>query len=58
MVHHVPITSKEAVTACLLFGIGEVSTRVALTCLLSEKLTETAGRGIYRFWTERAGNRG
>ncbi len=44
----VPITSKEAVSACLLFGIGEVSTRVALTRLLSEKLTETAGRGIYR----------
>ena len=44
----VPITSKEAVAACLLFGIGEVSTRVALTRLLSEKLTETAGRGIYR----------
>lgn len=44
----VTITSKEAVSACLLFGIGEVSTRVALTRLLSEKLTETAGRGIYR----------
>lgn len=44
----VPITSKEAVSACLLFGIGEVSTRVALTRLLAEKLTETAGRGIYK----------
>lgn len=44
----VPLTSKEAVSACLLFGIGEVSTRVALTRLLSEKLTETAGRGIYK----------
>lgn len=44
----VPLTSKEAVSACLLFGIGEVSTRVALTRLLAEKLTETAGRGIYK----------
>lgn len=44
----VPLTSREAVSACLLFGIGEVSTRVALTRLLAEKLTETAGRGVYR----------
>ena len=44
----VPLSSKEAVSACLLFGIGEVSTRVALTRLLSERLTETAGRGIYK----------
>lgn len=43
-----PLTSREAVSACLLFGIGEVSTRVALTRLLSEKLTETVGRGIYK----------
>lgn len=43
-----PLSSKEAVSACLLFGIGEVSTRVALTRLLSEQLTETAGRGIYK----------
>jgi phenylacetic acid degradation operon negative regulatory protein len=44
-----PLSAKEAVAACVLFEIGEVSARVALTRLLADGLTESAGRrGLYK----------
>lgn len=43
-----PLSAKEAVAACVLFEIGEVSARVALTRLLADGLTESAGRGLYQ----------
>jgi phenylacetic acid degradation operon negative regulatory protein len=43
-----PLSAKEAVAACILFEIGEVSARVALTRLLSGELIESAGRGLYK----------
>jgi phenylacetic acid degradation operon negative regulatory protein len=43
-----PLSAKEAVAACILFEIGEVSARVALTRLLADGLTESAGRGLYK----------
>jgi phenylacetic acid degradation operon negative regulatory protein len=42
-----PLSSKEAVAACLLFDLAEVSTRVALTRLQAEGLIQSIRRGVY-----------
>jgi phenylacetic acid degradation operon negative regulatory protein len=46
--NRLPLSAKEAVAACALFEIGEVSARVALTRLLADGLTKNAGRGLYK----------
>lgn len=43
-----PLTSREAVGSCALFGIRENSVRVALVRLAASGLIEAAGRGSYR----------
>ncbi len=43
-----PLTSREAVGACALFGIRENSVRVSLVRLAAAGLIEAAGRGSYR----------
>jgi len=43
-----PLSAKEAVAACVLFEIGEVSARVALTRLLADGLAESISRGVYQ----------
>jgi phenylacetic acid degradation operon negative regulatory protein len=42
-----PLSSKEAVSACVLFGLAEVSTRVAITRLQAEGLIRSIRRGVY-----------
>ncbi len=43
-----PLSAREAVAACELFGIGATNVRVALTRLLNEGLIKTVERGVYR----------
>lgn len=43
-----PLTARDAVSACGLFGIRESNARVSLTRLCSEGLVESAARGSYR----------
>jgi phenylacetic acid degradation operon negative regulatory protein len=43
-----PLSSREAVSACYLFQIGETSTRVALTRLLADGLIKSVERGVYQ----------
>lgn len=47
-----PLTSREAVGSCALFGIRENSVRVALVRLAASGLVEAAGRGSYRLGTK------
>jgi phenylacetic acid degradation operon negative regulatory protein len=47
-----PLSSKEATTACALFGIRESNVRVALVRLSSAGLIEAAGRGSYRLGSQ------
>lgn len=49
-----PLTSREAVGACALFGIRENSVRVALVRLSAAGLVEAAGRGSYRLGPQAA----
>ena len=49
-----PLTSREAVGACALFGIRENSVRVALVRLAAAGLVEAAGRGSYRLGPQAA----
>ncbi len=42
------LSAKDAVGACVLFELGEVSARVTLTRLLAEGLAESTGRGLYK----------
>ncbi len=43
-----PISVREAIFACALFGIRENNVRVALVRLAADRLLESAGRGLYR----------
>ena len=43
-----PLTARDAVASCALFGVRENSTRVALVRLAGAGLIEAAGRGAYR----------
>jgi phenylacetic acid degradation operon negative regulatory protein len=43
-----PLTAREAISACALFGISENNVRVVLVRLSSEGLIEAADRGLYR----------
>lgn len=43
-----PLTAREAVASCALFGLRENSVRVTLVRLASVGLIEAAGRGAYR----------
>lgn len=43
-----PLTARNAVSACRLFGVSESSTRVALARLSAEGLIETRERGVYQ----------
>jgi phenylacetic acid degradation operon negative regulatory protein len=43
-----PLSARDAVAACALFGVRENSTRVALVRLAASGLIEAAGRGAYR----------
>jgi phenylacetic acid degradation operon negative regulatory protein len=45
--HGAPLSSKEAVSACVLFGLAEVSTRVAITRLQADGLIQSIRRGVY-----------
>lgn len=45
---NLPLSSKEVVAVCRLFGIGETSARVALTRLLADGLIKSIDRGIYQ----------
>lgn len=49
-----PLSSREAVGACALFGIRENSVRVALVRLAAAGLVEAAGRGSYRLGPQAA----
>lgn len=44
----IPISAKEAVAACDVFDLAEVSARVALTRLLADGLIKSVSRGIYQ----------
>ncbi|MDE2419704.1 MAG: PaaX family transcriptional regulator [Gammaproteobacteria bacterium] len=44
----IPISAKEAVAACDVFDLAEVSARVALTRLLADGLTKSVSRGLYQ----------
>jgi phenylacetic acid degradation operon negative regulatory protein len=46
--HGEPLSAREAVASCALFGISENSVRVALVRLTEAELIEAAGRGAYR----------
>jgi phenylacetic acid degradation operon negative regulatory protein len=50
-----PLTAREAVVACDLFGIRENAARVALTRLTTAGLVESAGRGAYRLTPRASG---
>jgi phenylacetic acid degradation operon negative regulatory protein len=43
-----PLTARDAVASCALFGVRENSARVTLARLLAAGLIEAAGRGAYR----------
>jgi len=43
-----PLTARDAVASCTLFGVRENSARVALARLLAAGLIEAVGRGAYR----------
>ena len=43
-----PLTARNAVTACALFGVSESSTRVTLNRLTTEGLIEARERGVYQ----------
>ncbi len=47
-VRNEPLSAREAVAACALFGIRENSTRVALVRLAAAGMIEADGRGTYR----------
>jgi phenylacetic acid degradation operon negative regulatory protein len=47
-----PLSSREAATACALFGIRESAVRVALVRLSSAGLIEAEGRGSYRLGSQ------
>ena len=49
-----PLSSREAVGACALFGIRENSVRVSLVRLAAAGLIEAAGRGSYRLGPQAA----
>lgn len=44
-----PLTARNAVRACQLFGVSESSTRVTLARLSAEGLIEARERGVYQF---------
>ncbi len=44
----IPISAKEAVAACDVFDLAEVSARVALTRLLADGLIKSVSRGLYQ----------
>ncbi len=50
-----PLTAREAVVACALFGIRENAARVTLVRLASAGMIEAAGRGAYRLTPTAAG---
>lgn len=50
-----PLTARDAVGACALFGIRENSVRVALVRLASAGLIESAGRGTYQLGSSAVG---
>lgn len=50
-----PLTAREAVAACGLFGIRENSVRVALVRLAAAGMIEAAGRGAYRLGANATG---
>ncbi len=43
-----PLSARDAVTACALFGISDNNARVALARLASDGLVEAAERGSYQ----------
>ena len=43
-----PLSARDAISSCALFGIRENSVRVTLVRLASAGLIEAAGRGAYR----------
>lgn len=49
-----PVSAREAVASCALFGIRDNSVRVALARLSSAGMVEAAGRGTYRLGPQAA----
>ncbi len=50
-----PLSARDAVASCALFGVSENSVRVTLVRLAAAGLIEAAGRGAYRLGTQATG---